>query len=450
MIIFNFALVKRKVRKGRYVICALCALMTVVGVHAKDKGVITPLQFKGTDTERIQKAIDAASSSTRSITIPRSGSKNGEFWSIDEALRLPSGMTVILDNCILQLSDNCRDNMFRSDNVGIGISDPEWNHGIAIIGQGRAVLRGANNPRATGDGLRNLNLNPAPNYNKDRSSYGSDAGKEGMKQKSDWRNFMILMAYVDSFQLRDVTIEYAHSWAVTFEKVHHADISRIRIHCPQYRMSDGKRIHTFNNDGIDLREGCKFFRIDDVTSVNGDDCIALSALDMGEKYHKNGDINSFQVTSCAHRGPQDDIEHVYITNIKSNYAGVALRTSDSASIHHVYINGVTVARDPRITIPYNGCPYTLLVGNRGYGQATKTARIHDIYAQNLIGDGRMLIEVKSPIRDCVFMNGVYTGREADSPIVWRDNTRELSRNVSEINLIKQTSKFDDSIPKHRK
>lgn len=436
--------------KGLFCFFMLCAMLAVVNVRASVTKEITPLQFKGTDTERIQKAIDAANRSTHCVIIPRTGSLNGDFWSIDEALRLPSGMTVILDNCIMQLSDKCRDNMFRSDNVGIGISDPQWNHNIAIIGQGKAILRGANNPRATGDGLRNLSLNPAPNYNKDRSSYGSDAGKEGKKQKSDWRGFMILMAYVDSFQLRDVTIEYAHTWAVTFEKVHHADISRIRIHCPQYRMLNGKRIHTFNNDGIDLREGCKYFRIDDITSVNGDDCIALSALDMGEKYHKNGDINSFQVTSCAHRGPEDDIEHIYISNIKSNYAGVALRTSDSASIHHVYINGVTVAKDPQVTTPYKGCPYTLLVGNRGYGQATKVPHIHDIYAQNLIGDGRMLIEVKSPIRDCVFMNGIYTGQLADGPIVWRDNTRELSRNVTEINLIKQASKYDDSIPKYGK
>ncbi len=411
--------------------------------------VITPAQFKGTDTERIQKAIDAAKNTTHSITIPHSGSSNGIFWSIDEAIRVPSGMTIILDNCMLKLSDQCRDNMFRSDNVGIGIRNPKWNHDIAIIGQGKAILRGADNPRATGDGLRKLSLNPEPNYNKDRSSYGSDAGKKDVKQTSDWRNFMILMAYVDSFQLRNVSIEYAHSWAVTFEKVRHADISHLRIHCPQYRMLNGKRIHTFNNDGIDLREGCKYFRIDDVTSVNGDDCIALSALDMGEKYHQNGDINSFQVTSCAHRGPEDDIEHVYITNIKSNYAGIALRTSDSASIHHVYINGVFVAKDPQITTPYAGCPYTLLVGNRGYGQATKTPHIHDIYAQNLIGDGRMLIEVKSPIRDCVFMNAVYTGQLADGPVVWRDNTRELSRNVTEVNLVKQASKYDDSVPKKK-
>lgn len=409
--------------------------------------VITPNDFNGTDTERIQKAINAASKTSHTITIPQSNKNGSNIWMIDEAILLPSNMTVILDNCTLQLSDKSRDNMFRSNNVGIGIADPKWNHNISIIGQGNAVMKGAVNPRATGDGLRHLNINPAPNHNKDRSSYGSDALKPEEKQMSDWRGFMVLMAYVDSFQLKNVRIEYAHTWAVTFEQVHNATISNIEFFCPQYRfLKDGKKVHTFNNDGIDLREGCKHFRIDNINSINGDDCIALSALDMGEKYHKNGDVNSFQVTSCAHRGPEDDIEHIYISNITSNYAGVALRTSDSASIHHVYINGVTICKDPNIDTPYNGCPYTLLVGNRGYGKPTTTPRIHDIYAQNLIGDGRRLIYVSSPIRDCVFMNAIYTGKVATSAISWADGTQQQSINVQVINVVKNTSSYDNSVP----
>ena len=62
-------------------------------------------------------------------------------------------MTVILENCIIQLSDQCRDNMFRSNNVGTGITDPKWNYNISIIGTGDVVLKGADNPRATGDAL---------------------------------------------------------------------------------------------------------------------------------------------------------------------------------------------------------------------------------------------------------------------------------------------------------
>ncbi len=42
-----------------------------------------------------------------------------------------------------------------------------------------------------------------------RISYGSDAGKEGIKQKGDWRNIMILMAYVDGSKLKNVNIENA-------------------------------------------------------------------------------------------------------------------------------------------------------------------------------------------------------------------------------------------------
>ena len=403
------------------------------------RGPVTPNDFKGSDTQRIQAAIDAARTTTHTVTIPQRNANGTNFWMIDEALRLPSEMTVILDNCTLQLSDACRDNMFRSDNVGIGIENPVWNHDIAILGVGDAVLRGAVNPRATGDGLRNLSLDPAPNHNKDRSSYGTDAGKPGCKQKSDWRGFLILMAYVKGFELKNVRIEYAHTWAVTCERVHHAELSNLRFYVPQYRYVDGERKHTFNNDAIDLREGCKYFRIDDITSVNGDDCIALSALDMGPAYHKNGDIDSFQVTSCAHNGPEDDIEHVYITNVKTNYTGVALRTSDTASIHHVYIDGVITAADPTVTPPYFGSPYGILVGNRAYGEPTKTPRIRDIYVMNVIGDGNRLIDIKSPIADCVFMNAVYTGDKADAAITWRDNTRALSTNVHEINVVKAPS-----------
>lgn len=40
---------------------------------------------------------------------------------------------------------------------------------------------------------------------------------------------------------------------------------------------------------------------------------------MGPEYHTNGNVDSFQVTSTRHSGPEDDIEHVYITNVKTNY-----------------------------------------------------------------------------------------------------------------------------------
>ncbi len=62
-----------------------------------------------------------------------------------------------------------------SDTVGIGILHPEWNHHIHIIGIGDVHLKGADNPRSTGDAYRSLILTPEAETNW-RVSYGSDAG----------------------------------------------------------------------------------------------------------------------------------------------------------------------------------------------------------------------------------------------------------------------------------
>ncbi|MCF3108720.1 hypothetical protein LL912_08015 [Niabella sp. CC-SYL272] len=406
---------------------------------------ITPNDFKGTDTERIQKAIDRARQSAKTITIPAFNANGSTIWKIDKAILLPSDMTVVLDNCVLQLSDSCRDNLFRSDNTGAGITHPVWNKNIALIGIGNVILKGADNPRATGDGLRRLVPADEANRSRERISYGSDAGKPGRKQLSDWRNFMILMAYVDGFKLKNIRFEYAHAWAVTFERVHHAELSDLTFFTPQFRWIRGEKVATYNNDAINLREGCKYFHINNITGINGDDCIALSALDLGAAYHTNGNLYSYQATSTKHNGIEDDIEHIHITNIKTNYTGVAMRASDSASIHHIFINGVTTITDPEIPPPYKGSPYTILLGNVGYGQPPIAYKIHHIYVSNIIGDGLNLIEVKSPVADCVFMNGVYTGSKAASAITYQGEAQVLSRHVREMNLIKTDATLSTSL-----
>lgn len=421
------------------------ALLLCLSAGAAAPKAITPNDFKGSDTERIQKAVNAAAKTTGSVTIPRENSNGTAIWMIDEAIRVPSGVTILIDNATLQLSDSCRDNMFRSDNVGVGITDPVWNHNIAILGIGNAVIRGAANPRASGDGLRKLALDPAANSVGHRSSYGSDAARPEEKQTSDWRGFLILMAYVDGLRIDGLRVEYAHTWAITCEKVHHARLENLDFYCPQFREVEGRTVHTFNNDGIDLREGCKYFRINNISGVTGDDLIALSALDMGEKYHQNGLLESFQVTSCAHNGPEDDIEHVFITNVKANFQAVAIRASDTASVHHVYINGVQQCKDPLVTTPYRGSVYVLKVGNHAYGSAPEDYKIHDIHAMNIVGDGRCLIQVGNPIRDCTFLNCVYTGLTEDTAITWTKEARERSVNVHVENVIWCPSAADNSV-----
>lgn len=391
---------------------------------------ISPNDFQGSDIQRIQAAIDSANKSTGKVVIPALNANGTNSWIIDRAILLPSNMTVILDNCIIQLSDQARDNMFRSDNVGIGIVHPQWNHNIRIIGIGEVLLKGADNPRSTGDAYRTLTLHPE----KGRVSYGSDAGKEGVKQKGDWRNNMIQIAYVDGFKIKNVTLQNSHAWAISFERTRNAELSALRFVNPEYITIKDRQVKVYNKDGINLRHGCKYFRINDITGINGDDLIALSSLDAAPYYHTSGDVNSYQVTSTKWHGPEDDTEQVFITNCQTNYTGVAIRASDSASIHHVYINGVITKARPDTPPPYGGSPYTVLIGGRGYGDASVQGKINNIYATNLVGDGKSLILVESPVVDCQFMNGIYTGK-APAAITYTID-KQATKNIVEVNLIK--------------
>lgn len=383
---------------------------------------ISPNQFKGSDTERIQAAVNEAAGKTGIVVIPANNSNGTNIWLLDSAILLPSNIKVVLENCTIQLSDSCRDNMFRSDNVGLGITDPKWNSNISIIGIGDVLLKGADNPRATGDGARTLVAENQPG----RVSYGSDAGKEGIKQKGDWRNIMILMAYVDGFKLKNVNIKNAHAWAVSFERTLNAEISDITFDCPSSQLVNGKEVFIRNRDGINLRHGCKNFRIDNISGTTEDDFIALSTLGLHSENNVGGTLNSTMVTSTRWRGPEDDTENIYITNIvcKSLTRAIAIRANDIASINNVYINGVI----------FEGGYNAMLVGGRGYGKDSQPGKINNIHAMNIIGDGRSLIQIEEAVADCSFINGLYRGDE-DQIIIYNIDENK-TQNVISKNLIR--------------
>lgn len=402
-------------------------------INNKDRGLISPNQFKGSDIQRIQSAINAAEGTTNKVVIPSVNSNGTNIWLIDHAILVPGNMTIILDNCTIQLSDSCRDNMFRSNNAGIGIKEPEWNYNINITGIGKVVLKGADNPRSTGDARRTLSLSPQ----KGRVSYGSDAGKEEAKQTGDWRNIMILMACVDGFTLKNVNIENAHAWALCFERTLNADLSDINISCPDSQIINGNSVFIANRDGIDLLHGCKNFRINNVSGNTGDDFIALSLIGIHTENADGGSLNSTMVTTMIWRGPEDDIEQIYINNIecRSNYRGIAIRADDHASVNNVFINGLM----------YHGDMNAILVGGKGYGKPSLPGKINNIHVMNIIGKGRYLIHIEEAIADCSFMNGIYYGTgnvvtynldKNSVPNAISDIDKDKARNVTLLNMIK--------------
>jgi len=407
-----------------------CLLFILLSGCFRQSNEITPNQFKGTDIQRIQSAIDAAKGTTNKIIIPSKNDNGTNVWLLDSAILLPGNMTVILNNCTLKLSDKCRDNMFRSDNVGVGITNPAWSKNINIIGVGDVYLKGATNPRSTGDSQRSLVLDPVKEMKKGvwSISYGSDAGKKGVRQKGDWRNIMILMAYVDGFKLTDVNIERAHCWAISCERTVNAEISDIRINSPETQIINGKDIYIYNRDGIDLRHGCKNFRIDNISGNTGDDFIALSTLGLYSKTPEGGSLNSTMITTRKWRGSEDDTEQIFVTNIVCNSIkrAFAIRANDVASINNVYINGI---------IYTGGGHHAILVGGKGYGKASQPGKINNIHAMNIIGDGHCLINIEEAISDCSFMNGIYKG-EGDDIILYSRIDKSETSNIVFCNLKK--------------
>lgn len=396
---------------------------------------ITPNQFKGTDSHRIQQAVDAASKKGGVITIPSQNANGTNRWLLDHAILLPSDITVMLENCVIQLSDSCRDNMFRSANVGIDIENPAWHRNIHLIGIGRVVLKGADNPRSTGDGARQLALDPDSERKKGnwQTSYGSDAAFPSRKQTGDWRNIMILIAKVDGFSLKNVRLENSHAWAVSFERSRNAILADIEIYNPEEIQVAGRHVKVYNKDGIDLRQGCQNFRIQNISGFTADDFIALSSLDVKPALErKNGSLSSTMITKSGWHGAEDDTRDVFISDIncESVCRGVAIRASDSASIHHVYITNL-ISREVAGT---GGRHNALLLGGKGYGALSQPGKINHIYLQNVVATGHAAIMIEAPVADCHFMNVMNEGK--DPEVVHYAMEKEKMQNVTEHNLRK--------------
>jgi hypothetical protein len=167
--------------------------------------------------------------------------------------------------------------------------------------------------------------------------------------------------------------------------------------------------------------------MNNLSGRTGDDFIALSILGLGSEDHEGGTLNSTMVTSRKWRGPEDDTERIFITNVtcESSTRAVAIRANDVAGINHVYINGLMSEGG------YNA----MLVGGKGYGQDSQPGKINNIRAMNIIGDARQsLIHIEEAISDCSFINGIYKG-DGDQIITYKiDQSR--TTNVVIQNLMK--------------
>lgn len=389
------------------VIRLAAAALALRGAGAES--VVTPNEFTGSDSERINRAVAVAAASGGRVVIPRvnrGSTPPREVWLLDAAILLHGGTRLELDNCRIKLSDRCRDNFMRSANCGMGVADIRPLRNIHIRGLGGAVLEGADHPRATGDSAKTLG----------RQTYGTDAGVAGESQKGDWRNIGVLLAYVGDFSIEGLAIRESHGWAVSLERCARGVVRDLRFASGQTRVIDGARQTILNQDGVDVRMGCHEILIENITGHTGDDLVALTAIPLPGSVA--GATASTMVSGSANRGPElDEIRDVVVRNVQGYCQGghhiVRLLNTPGSRMHDVLVDGVTDISPPGVR-----CKATVKIGDRNYGGGM--APLGDttrIAVRNIESRARHAVLISGSLADSTISNVLHRGTAPEAVTV---------------------------------
>ena len=374
-----------------------------------------------TDNERIEAAIRDRRDGVVLIP-PRASEREPErnWWLLDRAVTLPGDTTLILENCRIKLSDSCRDNFFRSANCGFGMADPEQVSNIRICGVGNVVLEGADHPRATGDSSKILacpcpkNFTGAEHPSFDdlhRHSYGTDAGKPGETPRGDWRNIGILIANADHVSIENLKIVEQHAWAISLESCSHAEIRGIEFCARMTRTIDGALHNNENQDGINLRAGCRDVVISNIGGTTGDDVIALTAIASPRTGHAGGELGFTEVMPNDFSKREKDIRNVIIRDVHACPAGgckiLRLLALGGAEIHGVTVDGlVDTSPDDfhtRTTVEVGAAPGIMGEPNHPYGEQAECS-IFDVAFSNIISNADRVFHIPGGLQNAVIGN----------------------------------------------
>ena len=206
------------------------------------------------DSQTIQNAVDyAEQTGLGQVIIPRFNERTGQpLWDLPRAVLLPSDMTIILDGCHIRHADDTMDNLFRNRNMWTeeGKTLEGEQHDIRIIGRGNALIDGGKH-----NGIFEQTLRDNPG-----------------KYKSMIWQIPLNFSNVRRMEIRGIRFFETRYWALCFHYCRWVTLSDLHF--------ENSGLYE-NQDGIDLRCGCEFFTIQNITGWTGDDVIALTAMTWG-------------------------------------------------------------------------------------------------------------------------------------------------------------------------
>ena len=331
-----------------------------------------PRFFGATDSETIQNAVNYAKEhDLGEVTVPRFNERTGRtVWDIEKAILLPSDMTVILEDAHLRMVDGVFDNAFRNElcysEEGRTMAGEQ--HDIRIIGVGNAVLDGGE--------LNGL-----------CEQYIRDHPDEGL---SMYVNLTVQFHNVRNFELRNLQFWNTRYWAVCFTYCRWGKL--IDLDFRNYGTME-------NQDGIDLRVGCEYVTIENITGITGDDTIALTAL-----------AGSYAAKRWSVEGKSPDIHDVSIRNVISASHGCSLLRflcEDYASIYNVTVDGLkdTGKAVSGATILF-GAGNTYFVRER----PRQMGELRNIVVRNVSTMAQSGFAFREPCQDVLVENVYVTGK----------------------------------------
>ena len=323
--------------------------------------------FADSDSKTIQNAIAAAEEDgCRKVVIPRYNARMDRTeWIIDEAILIPSNMTLVLDNCYMVQGKGVYDNMFRNSNALLKEKTLETEqHDIAIIGEGNVCLDG---------GVHNGLLERTGRKN------GLTTGSQV--------NQMLLWINVRNLRMENLHIENQRHWAIN-----HIYCSNVKIKNIDFWAIP----HVPNMDGIDLRLGCHDFEMENITGRTGDDTIAMTA------------ISGLAEGAARVEGKSSDICGVKIRNVISDpnrMLNVRVLTQDGNQVHGIDVDTIMDTSDYATKTK---CNAAIGIGTQGalYVKVcrAKIGDLRGITAKNVYSRGKAALRFDDGCADSVFTN----------------------------------------------
>ena len=291
------------------------------------RSVYTPNDFKSlsTDSKMIQAAVDEAAKHGATVVIPRVNERREDcLWEIDETIVLHTGSHVVLENCYMRMADGCYANFFKNDaTLGKWWRNETRYYDISIRGEGNAVLDGGKPNDLIENNLNIYDENG--NFVKHVTIHG---------YSNCFINIGILMQNVERVSVSGIRFVRPRYWCMNFEYCSWGHVYDIVFD------ADGQNP---NQDGLDIREGCNNFLVENLSGRTGDDMLALT--NFGHPKKRTGDETDMD----------PDIHDIVVRDLRATMSHrcdiIRLLCRGEAKIYNVQIAGIQDTTPPEIWRP---------------------------------------------------------------------------------------------------